>query len=147
MMIKEKLSNEIKDAMRAKDARTLGTLRLISAAFKQIEVDERIEVTDDRALIVLDKMAKQRYESIAQFRSANRQDLIDQEEFELNLISRYLPEPFSDDVVIQVMNEAIVELGASKMSDMSRVMAYLKPKLQGRADMGKLSSMVKERLN
>jgi uncharacterized protein YqeY len=145
--IKEQVNSDLKDAMRARDQKTLSALRLITAAVKQIEVDERIEIDDTHMLAILNKMVKQRNESIAQFSAANRSDLVEQEQFELNLISRYLPEPLSDAEITEAINQAILAVGAKKMSDMGRVMTELKPKLQGRADMSNVSAMIKSLLN
>ncbi|KTD04018.1 Yqey-like protein [Legionella geestiana] len=147
MSIKERLSNDVKDAMRARDQKTLGTLRLITAAVKQVEVDERITVEDDRLLAILDKLCKQRRESIAQYRAANREDLVSQEQFELDIIARYLPAPLTDAEVDTLIAEAIAEAGATGQADMGKVMALLKPRLQGRADMGKVSPRVKALLS
>ena len=147
MTLKDQIINDLKDAMRARDKKKLDALRLISAAIKQIEVDERIEVDNARMLVILDKMAKQRNESISQFSAAGRDELVAQEEFELELINQYLPAPFTDDEVKRLVEEAMVTVGAEKMSDMSKVMAELKPQLQGRADMSKVSAMIKARLN
>ena len=147
MSIKDQLSSDIKDAMRAKDQKKLGALRLLFAAMKQIEIDERIEIDDARALVILDKLAKQRNESIAQFTAAGRTDLVTQEEFELALITHYLPEPLSDSAVEALIEQAFIETSASKMSDMGLVMAQLKPQLQGRADLGKVSALIKARLS
>jgi uncharacterized protein len=147
MMLKDQVNSDIKQAMRAKDKKTLDALRLILAAIKQIEVDERIEVDDDRMLIILNKLAKQRNESITQFRSANRLDLVSQEEFELSLITQYLPEPLSEADVEHYIQQAISELNASKMSDMGAVMTHLKPHLQGRTDMSRVSLLIKKRLS
>jgi uncharacterized protein YqeY len=147
MNIKERLNNDIKDAMRAKDKNLLTTLRLITAAVKQIEVDERIEVSDERMLVILDKMTKQRKESIAQFNKAGREDLVAQEDYELEIIAKYLPEPLSDSEIEQLVEEAMTATGADKMADMGKVMAHLKDKLQGRADMSKVSAMIKAKLN
>lgn len=147
MTMKDQILNDLKDAMRARDKKKLDALRLISAAIKQIEIDERIEVDDTRMLVVLDKMAKQRNESISQFKSAGRDDLVAQEEFELTLINQYLPEPLTDTEIAQLLEQALVNTGAEKMSDMGKVMAELKPLLQGRADMGKVSAMIKARLS
>lgn len=146
MSIKEQISGDLKNAMRAKDKQKLGTLRLINSAIKQIEVDERIEVDDERMLVVLDKLAKQRKESIEQFKSAGRQDLVGQEQFELDVIKQYLPEPLSDEAVKHLVDEAIQQLNAQAMSDMGKVMAHIKPTLQGRADIGKVSALVKAKL-
>ena len=147
MTIKERLSNDIKDAMRAKDKNLLTTLRLITAAVKQIEVDERIEVTEERMLVILDKMTKQRKESITQFEKANRDDLVAQERFELEILAKYLPEPLSAAEVEQLVKEAISSTGAEKMADMGKVMAQLKTKLQGRADMTQVSALIKAQLS
>ena len=147
MTIKEHLNNDIKDAMRAKDKNLLTTLRLISAAVKQIEVDERIEVGEELMLVILDKMSKQRKESIAQYEKANRDDLVAQEQYELGIIAKYLPEPLSAAEIEQLVNEAIATTGAEKMADMGKVMGQLKAKLQGRADMTQVSALIKAKLS
>lgn len=147
MSIKERLNNDIKDAMRAKDKNLLTTLRLITAAVKQIEVDERIEVSEERMLAILDKMTKQRKESISQYEKANRDDLVAQEQFELDIIAKYLPEPLSAAEIEQMVNVAIAATGAEKMADMGKVMGQLKAKLQGRADMTQVSSLIKAKLS
>jgi len=147
MTIKERINNDLKDAMRARDKETLNALRLITAAIKQIEVDERIDVDEARMLVILDKLAKQRNESITQFKAAGRTDLVDQEQFELNLISKYLPEPLTEAEIIQLVDEAVTTVEAKKMSDMGKVMTQLKPLMQGRADMAKVSAMIKSKLN
>ncbi len=147
MSLKENILNNLKDAMRARDKKKLDALRLIAAAIKQIEVDERIDVDDARVLVILDKLAKQRNESISQFRAAGRDDLVAQEEFELTLISQYLPEPLSSEEIVALIDSAFTFTGAQKMSDMSKVMADLKPKLQGRADMAQVSRLIKARLS
>ncbi|BCA94387.1 aspartyl-tRNA amidotransferase subunit B [Legionella antarctica] len=147
MTIKERLNNDIKDAMRAKDKNLLTTLRLITAAIKQIEVDERIEVDEDRMLVILDKMSKQRKESIAQYEKANRDDLVAQEQYELAILAKYLPEPLSAAEIEQLINEAIKSTGAEKMADMGKVMGQLKPQLQGRADMTQVSALIKAQLS
>ncbi|KTD38534.1 Yqey-like protein [Legionella moravica] len=147
MSIKERLNNDIKDAMRAKDKNLLTTLRLITAAVKQIEVDERIEVTEERMLAILDKMTKQRKESISQYEKANRDDLVAQEQFELEIISKYLPEPLSATEIENMIQEAITATGAEKMADMGKVMGQLKAKLQGRADMTQVSALIKAKLS
>ncbi len=147
MTIKEQLNNDIKEAMRAKDKNLLTTLRLITAAIKQIEVDERIEVGEERMLAILDKMTKQRKESIAQYEKASRDDLVAQEQFELGVISRYLPEPLSAAEIEQLVNEAIATIGAEKMADMGKVMTQLKNPLQGRADMAQVSALIKAKLS
>jgi hypothetical protein len=146
MMIKEQIYNDIKDAMLARDKEKLGALRLISAAIKQIEVDERIEVDEARMLVILDKLAKQRNESISQYKAAGRDDLVAQEEFELNIINQYLPEPLTEAEISKLVDQAFTDTGAQQMSDMGKVMAQLKPLMQGRADMAKVSAMIKAKL-
>ncbi|HVT62643.1 MAG TPA: GatB/YqeY domain-containing protein [Legionellaceae bacterium] len=145
MSIKTQINNDLKETMRAQDKRKLGALRLITAAIKQIEVDERIEVDDARLLIILDKMVKQRKESIHQFQTAGRNDLVEQEQYELDVIQRYLPAPLNDAEITDLIEEAFRTTQAAKMSDMGKVMAYLKPLIQGRADMAKISALIKER--
>ena len=148
MTIKDRITSDLKDAMRARDQQKLGTLRLITAAIKQIEVDERIAVEDDqRILAILDKMVKQRKESIAQFESAGRDDLVATEKYEIGIISEYLPEPLSDSEITSLIEQALTTLNAEKTSDMGKVMAHLKPLLQGRADMSKVSLLIKARLH
>lgn len=146
MTLKDRITQDVKDAMRARDQKKLDALRLITASIKQIEVDERTQVEEERLLIILDKMAKQRKESIAQFITANRLDLVEQEEFELNLIMDYLPTPLSQEVLDRLISETCIALGASHMADMGKIMASLKPKIQGRADMAHVSAQVKARL-
>lgn len=147
MTQKELLQNDIKEAMRARDKQRLDVLRLISAAIKQIEVDERIEVDDARILTILDKMVKQRQESISHYKTAARDDLIAQENFELDIIQKYLPAPLSQDEILSIVNQAFAEVQIQSLSDMSKIMALIKPSLQGRADMGKVSQLVKTKLN
>ncbi len=147
MTIKERINNDLKDAMRARDKDKWGAMRLITAAIKQVEVDERIDVDEARMLVILDKLAKQRNESISQFKAAGRDDLVSQEQFELDIITQYLPEPLSEEEVIAHVEQAIAAVGALKMSDMGKVMAQLKPLMQGRADMAKVSAMIKTKLS
>ncbi len=147
MTIKERISNDIKDAMRAREKDKLGAMRLIAAAIKQIEVDERIEVDEERMLVILDKLAKQRKESISQFKAAGRDDLVKQEEFELEIIAHYLPEPLTEADIITLIEQAIIAVNAQKTSDMGKVIAQVKPHMQGRADMAKVSAMIKAKLN
>jgi uncharacterized protein YqeY len=146
MSLKARIENELKDAMRAREKRTVNALRLVTAAMKQIEVDERIVLDDVRVLAILDKLAKQRQESISQYQKAKRDDLAEQEIFELTLIQRYLPEPLSESEVDALITEAFYETGASSMREMGKIMAYLKPRLQGRADMASISSQIKAKL-
>ncbi len=147
MSIKENIDVDLKNAMRAREKEKLGTLRLITAAIKQIEVDERIIVDDARLLLILDKMLKQRKESIAQFEAAQRHDLVQQEQFELEIIKHYLPEPLSEEAILKLIDEAMVSTNAEKMSDMGKVMNHIKPHVQGRADMSQISALIKTRLH
>jgi uncharacterized protein len=137
----------MKTAMRAKDAPRLSTIRLILSGIKQREVDERKELTDADVVAVIEKMIKQRRESIAQYEQASRKDLADVEKFELQLLSGYLPQQMSDAEVQQEVAKAVAESGASGIKDMGKVMALLKPRLAGRADMGKVSGLVKAKLS
>jgi uncharacterized protein len=137
----------MKTAMRAKDSARLSAIRLILAAIKQKEVDERIELTDPDVVSILEKMIKQRRESIAQFEKASRTDLADAEKFELGLLSGYLPQQLGDAEIQKEINSAPTESGASGIKDMGKVMALLKPRLAGKADMGKVSALVKTKLS
>lgn len=145
-LIKAQITEAMKTAMRAKDQQRLSTIRLILAECKQIEVDERIELDDTRVLAILDKMLKQRRDSIQQFEAAGRQDLAENEATEMAVIKSFMPEPLSDDAVKQMIAEAIAAIGAQSMQDMGKVIAHLRPNLQGRTDMSKVSLWVKERL-
>jgi len=136
----------MKAAMKGGDKARLSVIRLILAAIKQIEVDERIELDDARVNVVLDKMAKQRRESIAQFEKAKRTDLVDIEQAELVLIKEYLPEALSEQQISSLIEQAIAQSGASDMKQMGQVMGILKPQLQGRADMSKVSQLIKSML-
>lgn len=137
----------MKTAMRAKDSARLSTVRLLLAAMKQKEVDERVELTDADVLAILEKMIKQRRESIAQFDKAARKDLADKEKAEIEVLSVYLPQKMSDAEIAQAVSSAIREAGASGIKDMGKVMALLKPRLAGRADMGAVSGLVKSKLS
>jgi len=137
----------MKTAMRAKDPARLSAIRLILAAIKQKEVDERVEATDPDVVGILEKMIKQRRESIAQFEKAARNDLVDAEKFELGVLSGYLPQQLSDSQVQEEIAKAVSETGASGVKDMGKVMAALKARLAGQADMGKVSALVKARLS
>lgn len=147
MSVKETLQQDMKDAMRGGDKRRLGVIRLILAAVKQREIDERIELDDAQLMAVLDKMAKQRRESIDQFQKAGRDDLVEQESFELDVLKTYLPEQLGDAEIDALITEAIETTGASSMKDMGKVMGQLRDKLQGRADMGAVSGKIKARLS
>ncbi|MEX2515385.1 MAG: GatB/YqeY domain-containing protein [Gammaproteobacteria bacterium] len=140
---KQRIYDDVKTAMREKDKLRLGTLRLITAAIKQREVDERIELDDTAVLAVLDKMAKQYRDSIEQYRAAGRDDLVQKEVAELNIVTEYLPEALNDTELDALIKTAIEETGAGSMADMGKIMAILKPKLQGRADMAAVSAKVK----
>ena len=146
MTLKAQILDDVKSAMRARDQKRLTALRLITSAIKQIEVDKRIEVDDQIVLGVLDKMVKQRRESLEQYQSAGRDDLAAQEKFELELIAVYLPEPLSDDEVAALISQAVAETGASSIRDMGAVMNKLRAEVQGRADMKAVSSAVKAQL-
>jgi len=145
-VLKESLQAEVKACMKAGDKPRLATVRLIMSAIKQIEVDERIEVDDDRLLVILDKMAKQRRESITQFEQASRDDLIAQEQFELRIIQEFLPAALSADEINLLIRDAISQTGAASLRDMGKVMGLLKPQLQGRADMSAVSAQIKSQL-
>jgi uncharacterized protein len=147
MSTKTQVLSDLKQAMLARDKRTVGALRLVTAAFKQIEVDERIELDDARVLTILDKLAKQRQESISQYQAAGRAELEEQEVFELTLIKRYLPEPLSEKEIDAFITEAFYETGAVSMRDMGKIMAYIKPRLEGRADMSAVSALIKAKLH
>lgn len=132
--------------MRAKDKQRLGTLRMMMAEFKRVEVDERIELEDSNVLAILDKMTKQRKDSLSQYESAGRQDLADQEAFELTVLQEFMPAPLSDEELNQLVSAAIDATGASSMQDMGKVMGQLKSEVQGRADMGQVGQLVKAKL-
>ncbi|WP_045826159.1 GatB/YqeY domain-containing protein [Teredinibacter turnerae] len=144
--IKASVSQAVKDAMRAKDKERLGVLRVVMAEFKKIEVDERIELDDARVLAVLDKQIKQRKDSAQQYQDAERPELAAVELFEIDVISLFLPSPLSDDDIQSIIKQAIAETGAESMRDMGKVMALVKPQIQGRADVGKVSAQVKSLL-
>ena len=146
MSLKNKITEDMKAAMRAKETARLGTVRLLLSAMKQKEVDERVELTDADVLAIIDKMVKQRRESIAQFEKAARNDLADVEKAEIAVLSGYLPQQMSEAEVGDAVAAAIKESGAAGVKDMGKVMAVLKPKLAGRTDMGKVSGLVKSKL-
>lgn len=146
MSLKETLLADIKAAMKARAKPQLAVLRLFSAAIKQQEIDERIELTDQQVLATLDKMVKQRRESIRQFTDASRMDLVEQEEFEISVLKDYLPEPLNADEITAMIEQAVVDSGAQGVADMGKVMGLIKPQAQGRADMGAVSKLVKAKL-
>jgi len=146
MSLKAKITEDMKAAMRAKDAPRLSAIRLLLAAMKQREVDERIELTDADILGIIEKMLKQRRDSVTQYEAGGRQDLADVEKFEIGVLSEYMPQQLSDAEIAGEVAAAVAAAGAKGMQDMGKVMAALKPKLAGRADMAKVSSLVKARL-
>lgn len=142
-LLKDRITADMKAAMKGGDKARLGVIRLILAAIKQIEVDERVELDDDRVIVVLDKMLKQRRESIRQYSDAGRQDLADAEESEIVVIQDFLPQALSEAEIDAMVAKAIAEVGASSVKDMGAVMAILKPQMQGRADMAVVSARIK----
>lgn len=145
--LKSTISSAVKDAMRSKNKERLTVLRLLMSECKRIEVDERIELDDARVLAILDKQVKQRHDSIKQYSDAGRQDLADIETFEMEVIQEFLPQALTEDEITQLLNEAIAASGAESMRDMGKVMAIVKPQMQGRADMGEVSKVIKKLLN
>jgi uncharacterized protein len=146
MTLKERITEDMKAAMRAKDSQRLSAVRLLLAAMKQKEVDERVELADADVLAIIDKMVKQRRESIAQFEKAARADLAAQEQFEIGVLSAYLPQQLSEAEVAAAVAAAVAESGAASVKDMGKAMALLKPRLAGKADMGKVSALLKSKL-
>ena len=144
--LKGQIQEDVKSAMRARDQKRLTALRLITAAIKQVEVDQRIEMDDKAVLAVLDKMVKQRRDSLEQYKAAGRDDLAAQEQFELELISVYLPEALGEDELAALIKQAVADAGASSIRDMGAVMNILREQVQGRADMKAVSNAVKEQL-
>lgn len=138
---------DMKTAMKAKDKERLATIRLIQSEFKRVEVDERIDIDDARALSILDKMLKQRRDSAKQYRDADRPELADKEEAEIVVIQSYLPQQLTSDEIASIIDEALAGIDATGMAAMGPLMAAIKPKLQGRADMGAVSQLVKAKLN
>jgi uncharacterized protein YqeY len=146
MSLKAQITEDMKTAMKAKEARRLSAIRLLLAAVKQREVDERKDLSDAEVAAVIEKMIKQRRDSISQFQAAGRQDLVDNETFELNLLSGYLPKQLTDAEIAKEVSSAIAQTGAKNAADMGKVMGLLKGKLAGRADMSKVSALVKTNL-
>ncbi len=144
--LKQQLNDDVKAAMRSKDSGRLVTLRLITAAIKQKEVDERIELDDAQVIAIIDKMVRQHKDSIEQYQNAGRTDLVEKEQSELAVVESYLPAQLSGEDVKSLVEKAINTTGASSMKDMGKVMGVLKPELQGRTDMGKVSGIVKSLL-
>ncbi len=147
MTLKDRIQDDMKAAMRAQDKARLSVIRLILAALKQREVDERITLEDAHIIAVLERMMKQRRESITQYQQAGRTDLVDQEAFELAVIQSYLPTALDESEVDILIDKAIAEIGAHTLKDMGKVVALLKPQLQGRADMATVSARIKARLD
>lgn len=144
--LKTKIVQEMKIAMRAKDKIRLGTIRLILSDIKRIEVDERIELDDTRVIVVLDRMVKQRKDSATQYTNADRQELADQELNEIKVIQEFLPEALSESEILTIVSEAIRTIDATSMKDMGAIMGIIKPKIQGRADAGEVSKIIKTKL-
>lgn len=147
MSLKAQITEDMKSALRARQAQRLSAIRLLLAAIKQKEIDERIELTDADVLAIIEKQIKQRRDSISQYQAANRQDLVDAETFELNLLTSYMPAQLAEAEVGEEIARAIAETGAKTMPDMGKVMGLLKGRLAGRADMGKVSGWVRARLS
>ena len=146
MSLKERVIEDMKNALRAREAARLGAIRLLLAAIKQREIDERIELDDVAVIGVIDKMLKQRKDSIEQYQKAKRQDLVDAEQFEVSVLTAYMPQALSAAEVEAIVMAAVAESGAKAIQDMSKVMALAKPKLAGRADMGEVSKLVRAKL-
>ncbi len=146
MSLKARITEDMKTAMRAKDSARLGAIRLLQAAIKQREVDERIELNDTDVITAIEKMLKQRRDSIAAYESANRHDLADIEKFEVSVLQTYLPQQLTEAEVLSILEKVVVDTGAAGIKDMSKVMAAIKPLVAGRADMGKISGLIKSRL-
>ncbi|MCW8904779.1 MULTISPECIES: GatB/YqeY domain-containing protein [Sedimenticola] len=146
-MLKQRIQDDMKAAMKGGDKPRLGVIRLLMAAIKQREVDERIELDDTQILVVLDKMVKQRRDSINQYEQAGRSELAEQEAFEITILQEYLPEALSEEEIAAMIRDAIQATGAESLRDMGKVMGQLKPKMQGRADMGAVSALIKQQLS
>ena len=145
--LKQRLNDEVKSAMRSQNKERLAILRVIMAALKQKEVDERIELDDSHVLSILDKLAKQHRDSIEQFKNGGRDDLVNKETGELQVVLEFMPTPLTDAEIEQIIRETITAAGATGVKEMGKVMSQLKPRVQGRADMGKVSGMVKQLLS
>ena len=145
--LKQRLTDDMKAAMKSGDKPRLGVIRLMLSAIKQIEVDERIELDDARIIAILDKMTKQRRESASQYEQAGRDDLLDQEVYEIGVLKDYLPAALSDQEIDNMIDDAISNTGAASIKDMGKVMGMLKPQMQGKADMSSVSGKIKARLN
>ncbi len=146
MSLKARINDDVKQAMRSGEKERLKTLRMLTAAIKQREVDERVEPDDAQILALIEKMIKQRRESAAQYRAGDRPELAEIEEAEISILEPYLPEQLSENELVEIVDKTIAETGAADMSAMGQVMGLLKPRLQGRADMGEVSRLVRSRL-
>ena len=144
--LQKQIQGAVVSAMKAGEKERLAIIRLITSAMKQIEVDERIELDDTRVIVILDKMVKQRRESIAQFKTAERDDLVKQESYEIDIIQEFLPQALSEEEVDDIVNQAIEKTGAASIKDMGKVMGIVKPQIIGRADMGEISGRIKSLL-
>lgn len=147
MSLREKISEDMKSAMKARETDRLAAIRLLQAALKQKEVDERVTLTDDMVLAIIEKMLKQRKDSIEQYTAGNRADLVAKEEFEVSVLSAYMPAQLSESELVSIIEAVIQETDAASAKDMGKVMNALRPKVAGRADMGKLSATIKSRLS
>lgn len=145
--LKDQITSAMKDAMRAREKEKLGCIRLMQSEIKRVEVDERIELDDARVLQILDKMVKQRRDSAKQYQDAGRDELAAQEEFEIGVIEQFMPTPLSDEEIAAIIDAAIAETGASSMQQMGAVIGVVRPRVQGRAEMGQVSQLVKARLS
>ena len=146
MSLKVKINEDMKSAMRSKDSARLAAIRLLQSAIKQKEVDERIDIADADVLTIIEKMLKQRRDSIDAFKKADRQDLVEKEEFEVSVLIQYMPEPLEEGEIINIINQAIKNLSASSMKDMGAVMSAVKPELSGKANMADVSQKIKSKL-
>jgi uncharacterized protein len=146
LSLKVQITEDMKSAMRAKDTARLGAIRLLQAAIKQREVDERIELDDTKVIEAIEKMLKQRRDSISQYEAANRQDLADAEKFEISVLQTYLPQPFTEAEIAALLDKVVADTGAVGIKDMGKVMAAVKPLVVGRVDMGSISGLIKARL-
>ena len=146
MSLKVKINEDMKSAMRSKDSARLAAIRLLQSAIKQKEVDERIDIADADVLTIIEKMLKQRRDSIDAFKKADRQDLVEKEEFEVSVLMQYMPEPLGEAEIQSIINQAIKNLSASSMKDMGAVMSAVKPELSGKANMADVSQKIKSKL-
>ncbi len=146
MSLRDRINDDMKAAMKARESDKLAAIRLLTSALKQREVDERIEITDDIVLTVIEKMLKQRKDSIEQYTAGNRMDLVEKEQFEVGVLQVYMPAQLSEAELNGILDAVVAEVGATSAKDMGKVMNALRPRVAGRADMGKLSGLVKARL-